>query len=74
MRMNSNAMMFGGIGNLDAILTKLQMQTRQAIEKTQHTASFAETLSAFSITVSPSANVSPSTTSAASGSTTPIFR
>ena len=46
MRMSSNAMMFGGIGNLDAMLTKLQMQTRQAIEKTQHTASFAETLSA----------------------------
>lgn len=45
MRMSNSSMMFGGIGSLDAMLTKLQMQTQQAIEKTQHTASFAETLS-----------------------------
>ena len=46
MRMSSNAMMFGGVGSLDAMLATLQTKTQQAVEKTNCAASFSATLAA----------------------------
>ncbi len=46
MRMSSHSMMFGGVGNLDAMLATLQMKTQQAVENATRTASFSNTLAA----------------------------